>query len=94
MKKPLFILVLLFLTIGALVVVRSVVAARITTSGLELSQLQSETYALKTENAILREEIFTLSSLTHVSERADQVGFVESESVFAVSGAKPIARGE
>ena len=94
MKKPIIILVLLFITIGALVVTRSVVSARITTSGLELSQIRQETHDLRTENAIIREKIFSLSSLTHVSERAEKVGFVESDQVFAVSGSKPIARGE
>jgi cell division protein FtsL len=94
MKKPILVLIILFLTIGVLVVARSMASARITTSGLELSQVQDETHKLKTENAILREKIFSLSSLTHVSERAEKVGFVESKQVFAVSSSKPIARGE
>ena len=94
MKKPILILLILFLTIGSLVVVRSVVASRITTSGLELSQLKNDTSNLKTQNAILREEIYSLSSLTHVSETADKVGFVESKDAYAVSAARPIARKE
>lgn len=94
MKKPILIIAILFITIGALVVTRSVVAARITTSGLELSQVKSETSELKTQNAILREEIFSLSSLTHVSETAEKVGFVESKDVYAVSAARSIARKE
>lgn len=94
MKKPILILLILFLTIGSLVVVRSVVASRITTSGLELSQLKNDTSNLKTQNAILREEIYSLSSLTHVSETADKVGFVESKEAYAVSAARPIARKE
>jgi len=94
MKKPILVLVLLFLTIGTLIIVRSVVSSRITTSGLELSQVREEANVLRTQNALLREEIFSLSSLTQVSERAEKVGFVESKSVYAVSGAQPIARGE
>jgi hypothetical protein len=94
MKKPILVLTLLFLIIGSLVITRSVVSARITTSGLELSQIRQETHHLRTENAIIREKIFSLSALTQVSERAEKVGFVESKSVYAVSAAKPIARGE
>ena len=94
MKKPISILILLFITIGALVLVRSVVSASITTSGLELSQIKEETSSLKTKNAILRQEIFSYSSLTNISERADKVGFVDGESVFAVSGKQTIARSE
>lgn len=94
MKKPIIVLVLLFLTIGSLIVVRSVVSARITTSGLELSNVRDETHSLRTQNAIIREKIFSLSSLTQVSVRAEKVGFVESKSVYAVSAAQPIARKE
>jgi uncharacterized glyoxalase superfamily metalloenzyme YdcJ len=94
MKKPVFILLILFLSIGSLTVVRSMVSARITTSGLELSQIREETQDLRTENAIIREQIFSLSALTHLSQRAEKVGFVQSNSVYAVSGAQPIARGE
>ncbi len=92
MKKPFFVIFLLFLTIGVLLGVRTVVSARITTSGLELGKIQDEANEIKTQNAILKEKIFSLSSLTHVSEIASKDGFVESKQAFAVSGARPIAR--
>jgi cell division protein FtsL len=94
MKKPVLILLVLFLTIGILFGVRSVASSRITTSGLELGDIQDQTRAYKTQNTILREKIFTLSSLNHVSETASKVGFVESKETFAVSGQRPIARGQ
>lgn len=91
MKKPFLILFVLFLTIGVLFGVRSVASTRITTSGLELGEIQEKTSAYKTENAILKEKIYSLSSLNHVSETAEKVGFVESKSTFAVGGPRPIA---
>ncbi len=91
MKKPILILSILFLTIISLFGLRSAVSTRIITSGLELGQLRDDTNHYKTENAILREKIFSLSSLSHVSEAASKVGFVESKSNFAVSAAHPIA---
>lgn len=91
MKKPFFILAMLFLTIGILFGARSFASTRITTSGLELGEIQEQTSYYKTQNAILREKIFSLSSLNHVSETAEKVGFVESKSTFAVGGARPIA---
>ncbi len=94
MKKPVYILLILFVAIGVLTAVRSVVSSRITTSGLELGKIQDETSLYKTQNVLLKEKIFSLSSLTHVSEAASKVGFVESKATFAVSGERPIARGQ
>lgn len=94
MKKPIIIIAILFLTIGVLLGVRSVASARITTSGLELGKIQDSTTVYKTENVKLKEKIFSLSSLTHVSETASKKGFVESKAAFAVSAARPIARGQ
>lgn len=94
MKKPASVIIVFLITIGILVGVRSVVASRISTSGVELSQIQEETSKYVTQNAILEEKIFSLSSLTHVSETASKNGFVDSKEAFAVSGAKPIARGQ
>lgn len=94
MKKPAIVIIVLFLSIGVLVGIRSVAAARITTSGLELGKIQDVTIAYKTENVILKEKIFALSSLTHVSEAASKKGFVESKGAFAISKARPLARGQ
>lgn len=91
MKKPAIILLALVLIIVVLFGLRSAVSNRITTSGLELGMVQDETLTYKTENAIIREKIFSLSSLSHVSEAASKVGFVESKSNFAVAAAHPIA---
>ena len=92
MKKPFIVISTLFLTIIVLLGVRTVVSARITTSGLELGKIQDETSVYKTQNAILKEKIFSLSSLTHVSEVASKDGFVESKQSFAISAARPIAK--
>lgn len=94
MNKPIIIIAVLFIAIGALLGVRSVVSARISTSGLELGKIQDLASVYKTENVILKEKIFSLSSLTHVSEAASKEGFVESKGAFAVSGQRPIARGQ
>ncbi len=91
-KKPIFAVLLLTIIIGVLVGVRSIVSSRITTSGVELGKIQDQTASLKTQNTLLKEKIFSLSSLTHVSEAAAKEGFVEGKGAFAVSGQRPIAR--
>jgi cell division protein FtsL len=92
MKKPIFVLLTLILIITILIAVRSAVSTRIITSGLELGDVKDKTSYYKTENTLLREKIFSLSSLTRISEAAYKAGFVESKSNFAVSAAQPIAR--
>lgn len=92
MKKPALILTFLILTIIALFGVRVAVSNGISTSGVELGKLEEVTGKYKTQNAILREKIFALSSLSFISEKAAKLGFVESKSNFAVSLARPIAK--
>lgn len=92
MRIPVLVLIVLFAAVGILTGVRSVVSSRITTSGLELGKIQDQTAGYKTQNVILKEKIFSLSSLTHVSETASKDGFVESKEAFAVTAARPIAR--
>lgn len=92
MKKPIFILGILILTILSLFVVRTVVLNRISTSGLALGDMQSQIASLQTQNTILREKIFADSSLTHISSEAAKKGFVEGSSSFAVAKNLPLAR--
>ena len=94
MRKPVLILGVLILTIGVLFAVKTVVSTRIITSGVELGRIQDETTEYKTQNTLIKEKIYSLSSLTHVSEQATKVGFVESKSTFAVSATHPIASAQ
>lgn len=92
MKKPIFILTTLILIIVVLFGVKAVVSNKISTSGVALGRTQEVLEEYRTENMILREKIFALSSLSHVSEVATKKGFVESKSSFALTKALPIAR--
>lgn len=91
MKKPIFILTILILIITVLFVTRTVVSNRISTSGVALGRTQEALGQYRTENMILREKIFALSSLSHISEVASKKGFVESKSSFAILHGLPIA---
>lgn len=92
MKKPLIILSALILVILGLFVTRTAISNRISTSGVELGKAQDEIKKIKTENYIIREQIFALSSLITISSSAAKIGFIESKETLAISGAKPIAR--
>ena len=92
MKKPILLLSILILIIVCLLGVRTVVTNRLSTSGVELGKTQDQIGRYKTENLILREKIFSLSSLSYVSSAAAKLGFLESKSNFAVSRTRPIAQ--
>lgn len=92
MRKPIFILGILILTMLSLFVARTVVSNRISTSGLVLGDMQAQIATLQTQNTILREKIFADSSLTYISSEAAKKGFVEGSSNFAVAKNLPLAR--
>ncbi|KKQ34424.1 MAG: hypothetical protein US51_C0040G0005 [Microgenomates group bacterium GW2011_GWA2_37_6] len=91
MKKPILLLGILFLTIVILFGVRAAVSNRLSTSGVALGRLQDEFAKYRTQNIQLKEKIYSLSSLSHVSSEAAKLGFVESKANFALTRSYPIA---
>jgi hypothetical protein len=91
MKKPVFILAILILIIAGLLITRTAISNKISTKGVVLGKTQDELIKYKTENVILKEKIFGLSSLTHVASEAARIGFVDGKSNFALTKARPIA---
>ena len=91
MKKPIFLLAILIIVTLGLFLTRMVISNTISTSGVALGKTQDELVKYKTENTLLREKIFTFSSLSNISSAAGQIGFVGSKSNFALSKTRPIA---
>lgn len=91
MKKPIFVLAILVLIIVGLFITRTAISNRISTKGVALGKTQDDLIRYKTENVILKEKIYSLSSLTHVASEAARIGFVDGKSNFALTKAKPIA---
>lgn len=91
MKKPALIIGFLITVIIMLSVVKTFVSNRISTSGLELGQIDAQINSLQTENAILSEKYYTLASLTTIASEAAGMGFVEENSDFVLTNPLPIA---
>lgn len=91
MKKPALLISILFLIIITLFGVRAAVSNKLSTSGVALGKTQDEISKLRTQNFILKEKVYSLSSLSHVSSAAAKLGFVESKESFALTKAHPIA---
>lgn len=91
MKKPILLIGILFLTIVVLFGARAAVSNRLSTSGVTLGKTQDEMNKYRTQNIQLKEKIYSLSSLSHVSSEAAKLGFVESKTNFALTRSHPIA---
>ncbi|OGH11539.1 MAG: hypothetical protein A3B38_01895 [Candidatus Levybacteria bacterium RIFCSPLOWO2_01_FULL_36_13] len=91
MKKPTFIILVLILAVIILSVIRTYVANNIATSGVILSDVEIQKAKLETENAILSEKLYTQTSLSEISKKAEKLGFSENKKNFAISGQRPVA---
>ena len=91
MKKSALTILLLILVIAALSVVKTFVANRISTSGMVLGAIEDKISYYKTENALLSEKLYTMSSLTTISGEAENLGFVEEKTNFVLTNPLPIA---
>ena len=85
MKKPILVLTILILVIVGLFITRTAISNKISTKGVALGKTQDELTKYKTENVILREKIFALSSLTYVASEAARIGLVDGKSNFALT---------
>lgn len=91
MNKPIILIVFLILSISILFGAKTVLSNKLSTTGLALGQLQDDVKKYKTQNTLLKEEIYTLSSLSHISSAAAELGFVESKDNYALAKSRPIA---
>ena len=91
MKKPILIIITLFVIVFTLSVVRIYISNQVATSGAILGQVQNEIDSYKTENIQLAEKLYSQSSLTNVAKEATKEGFVDISSDFVLSGQVPVA---
>lgn len=92
MKRPVYVIIFIFVTIFGLCIAQISVANQISTTGAELAALQQEIDEYERQNTILEEEVLTASSLTNISEKAEELGFVEVKNQVALSNNLPLAR--
>ncbi len=73
--------IIVFLTL-LLFLLQVVVANRLTTVGLTITELDSQAQKLNDENDFLERKIATFSSLTQISKRASELGFVKAKAYY------------
>ncbi len=91
MKKPGLIILTLILVIVALSVVKIFISNNVSTSGVVLVKIQEELDKYKFENSIIAEKLYTMTSLTNISNKARTLGYIDSKSDFVLSKQLPVA---
>lgn len=91
MKKPILIIGLQIIAILLLLITRSAVSNRISTSGMVLEKIDDKISYYKTENANLSEKLFSVSSLNNIASEAALLGFVDQKTDLHLTGSIPLA---
>jgi hypothetical protein len=85
MKKSGIIIVFIVSFIILLSIVQAILSNTLSTSGVLMSKINKELQAYKTENAEIREKLFSQASLTNVASRASELGFAKAGSQFVLT---------
>lgn len=93
MKRGYILLGILGLTIVVLSLVQITVSNMLSTGGIELAAVQSQIQDYQKDNAILKEQIYSIASLTHVATQADKLGYVQgvSTKTLVIANPQPLA---
>ncbi|MDP3988457.1 MAG: hypothetical protein Q8P80_04940 [Candidatus Levybacteria bacterium] len=91
MKKPAIFITFLGLIVIFLTIVQVVVSNRLSTTGNNLWELEEKVAYYEKQNAVLKEELLTVSSLNNIASTAGQLGFVEDKSQIFLSAPLPLA---
>ncbi|MGH7246037.1 MAG: hypothetical protein ACREGI_03830 [Candidatus Levyibacteriota bacterium] len=91
MKNTKYIITGIIFLIVCLSIVQITVSNILSTDGITLNNFTSQIDALKKENAVLREEVYTASSLTTISNDAGKLGFVEAKTPIVIANSLPLA---
>ena len=91
MKKPVYLILFLFIVIIALSLVQVGLSNRISTAGAQLTQLEKSLMTYQKENIVLQEQFLEASSFTNLSKKAKKLGFVEAKSQIYLNTPLPLA---
>ncbi len=91
MKKSYILIISLLGLVVVLSVVKAVLQNTLSTSGIFVSKVEQEVNFYKTQNAILSEELLTVSSLTNVAQKAQESGFTSENTLMVLKASSPLA---
>ncbi len=92
MKKSRVIFVSLLAVIVTLTIIHVMVSNMLSTTGIELENLQTDLTKYKKENVILEEQVLEASSLDHIASAAASLGFVSVKTPVVIEAPLPLAK--
>jgi flagellar basal body-associated protein FliL len=90
-NKKQILLIFIVLLVCLLALGQLVVSHYLATMGEQLSLLEARANQLERENQILEEEIKAIGSLSKISLRAKELGFVKTTAVLHLTSQLPVA---
>ena len=91
MKKPVVFITLIIVIIVGLSVVQVTVSNSLSTTGIELADIEEQITAYKKENAKLSEDLLTVASFSTIASKAADMGFVQEKKHIVITAPMPIA---
>jgi cell division protein FtsL len=91
MKKPMLLVGSLLFVIIALSVVRITLVNSISTTGIELVDLQNQITKYNKDNELLKEKYLEAASYTNISAKAKRLGFGPQKSQIDMTAPLPLA---
>ncbi|MBU3978531.1 hypothetical protein KKE68_02395 [Patescibacteria group bacterium] len=91
MKKPLLLITFFIIFILSLSIIQVGTSSKLSTTGIELEEMQSQINKYKKENMILEEKVLENSALINISKKAKKLGFIQSRSQIYLSNTLPFA---
>ncbi|HYM65345.1 MAG TPA: hypothetical protein VES68_02580 [Candidatus Sulfotelmatobacter sp.] len=91
MKKWSKVIGILILIVVILATVKIYISNGVATSGIVLEKVEQEEDAYRLENSLLSEKLYTDSSLTHINEKAELLGYADKRSDYVISSQQSVA---
>jgi len=91
MKRSYLIIIFLLGLVIALSLGKAVLQNTLSTSGIFVGNAEQEINSYKAQNAILSEELLTVSSLTNIVEKAKLSGFTNEKTLMILKTSRPLA---
>lgn len=91
MKKSFYLLPFLLSVVIILTLVQVIVSNVFSTKGIGLDSIEQQTLFYKKQNALIKEKLLEISSLTYISSSANKIGFIEENNRIFISSPLPLA---
>jgi ribulose bisphosphate carboxylase small subunit len=85
MKRPVHLLLFLFILIIVLAVLKIAITNTIATTGITLGQMQKQISVLNTQNYIIAQKYLAAASLVTISQKAQKLGFQSNTNDYFVT---------